>query len=134
MRDFSYAAARNTAEAIEALRTSGTTAIAGGTELLNWMRLGISDPERLIDIGRIAGLDTIDVDRDHLVIGSLATLNAIGASDAVIQYAAVLARNPRGSSRPSRICRPTSKGCTLAQLRRDASPARTRASGSGLET
>ena len=35
-------------------------AVAGGTELLNWMRLGIERSGRVVDISRIEGLDRID--------------------------------------------------------------------------
>ena len=56
MRNFSYARARNLHEAVAA-RAAGARLIAGGTELLNWLRLGIDTAEQVVDITRIA--------RDH---------------------------------------------------------------------
>jgi xanthine dehydrogenase YagS FAD-binding subunit len=117
VRDFSYAAAGSIAEAVAALQTGGTMMIAGGTELLNWMRLGIADPQRVVDIGRISGLDTIGIDRDHLVIGSLATLNSIGANDAVLRYAAVLAQACLKAASPQVRHRATIGGNVLQKTR-----------------
>ncbi len=39
---------------------AGTMLIAGGTELLNWFRLGIAAPREVIDIGRLGGLNPIE--------------------------------------------------------------------------
>jgi xanthine dehydrogenase YagS FAD-binding subunit len=91
MRDFAYAASENTANAITALAKPGTMAIAGGTELLNWMRLGIVDPERIVDIGAIKGLNQITSNVNQLSIGALATLNEVGLSGLVRKNASVLA-------------------------------------------
>src|SRR3954454_1477095 len=65
--------------------------IAGGTELLNWFRLGIAAPDRIIDLARIGGLDVIRRDGDRLSIGALATLNMVGEDAQVVQHAAALA-------------------------------------------
>jgi xanthine dehydrogenase YagS FAD-binding subunit len=117
VRDFAYAAAGSTAEAIAALKTGDTMTIAGGTELLNWLRLGIADPERIIDIGRIGALDTIGIARDHLVIGALATLNAIGADDAVRKYATVLSEACLKAASPQVRNRATIGGNVLQKTR-----------------
>ncbi|MGH2821652.1 MAG: FAD binding domain-containing protein [Thermoleophilaceae bacterium] len=90
MRDFAYAAAKRPADVVIALSTPGTMIIAGGTELLNWLRLGIADPERLADIGRIKGLDDIESKGGRLSIGALATLNEVGEHPLVREHAAVL--------------------------------------------
>ena len=54
---------------------SATMPIAGGTELLNWFRLGITAPSQVIDIGRLEDLRAIEHQGDRLTIGALATLN-----------------------------------------------------------
>jgi xanthine dehydrogenase YagS FAD-binding subunit len=64
--------------------------IAGGTELLNWFRLGIAAPDRVIDLARLDGLDGIRRDGDRLAIGALATLNTIGEDALVAAHAAAL--------------------------------------------
>ena len=90
MRDFAYAVAEGPADAVAALAAPGTVMIAGGTELLNWLRLGIADPERVVDVGRIRGLDEIKREGDQLSIGALATLAEIGEHPLIREHAAVL--------------------------------------------
>ncbi len=90
MRDFSYEVARDPANAVAGLRGGETAFIGGGTELLNWMRLGISAPAKLVDIGRLAGFNTIERQGDVLVIGAGATLNEVGEHGLVREGAAVL--------------------------------------------
>jgi xanthine dehydrogenase YagS FAD-binding subunit len=91
MRDFLFASARETTEVVDELASSTTALLAGGTELLNWMRLGIAEPERVIDISRIANLDRIVRVNDGLRIGALATLNAVGEHPLVREHATALA-------------------------------------------
>src|SRR4051794_30395030 len=64
--------------------------IAGGTELLNWMRLGIATPHRVIDLEPLSPLRTIERRGDRLFIGALVTLNEIGEHPLVQEYAAAL--------------------------------------------
>jgi len=94
MEDFAYARAREMAEATAALASRDTALIAGGTELLNWLRLGIAAPARLVDIEPL-GLDGISAsagpDRPVLTIGARATLAAIGEHPLVRTHGAVLA-------------------------------------------
>ena len=59
MRPFGYARADTIEEALAAAGEPGTTVLAGGTELLNWMRLGLAAPERVVDITRAGGLDQV---------------------------------------------------------------------------
>jgi xanthine dehydrogenase YagS FAD-binding subunit len=93
MHDFAYARATQLRDAVARLGTADTVLIAGGTELLNWMRLGIAEPKSVVDIGRIGGLDQITVDGDgRLAIGALATLNAVGEHALVVRHAAALAQ------------------------------------------
>jgi xanthine dehydrogenase YagS FAD-binding subunit len=90
MRNFSYAVAQRLEDAF-VNDGKQTVAIAGGTELLNWLRLGIAAPARIIDIGRLEGLATIEGRGDTLWIGALATLNEVGANPLVREHANVLA-------------------------------------------
>jgi xanthine dehydrogenase YagS FAD-binding subunit len=92
MRDFSYQVARDPDDAVAALRGAETAFIAGGTELLNWMRLGISAPARLVDVGRLTALNAIERQGETLVIGAGATLNQVGEHGLVRDGANVLAQ------------------------------------------
>lgn len=79
MKAFDYARAENLSDA------TGTTArlIAGGTNLLDLMKLEVETPDHLLDISRI-GLDRIATHQGGLRIGTLVT-NADCAADARIR-------------------------------------------------
>jgi xanthine dehydrogenase YagS FAD-binding subunit len=72
MKAFSYERAASPADAAAAAaRTKGAKFIAGGTNLLDLMKLEIETPVHLIDVNRL-GLDTIeDADDGGLRIGAL---------------------------------------------------------------
>jgi len=91
MRDFAYARAGSAASAVAALDGPRTSVIAGGTELLNWFRLGIAAADRVVDIGGLDDLRGITSDGDELRIGALATLNEIGEHPLVTRTAGALA-------------------------------------------
>lgn len=80
MRPFAYARAESVGRAFSAVAIPGTAVLAGGTELLNWMRLGIAAPDRVVDITHLADLDRIEsLPRGGLRIGALVRLNAAAA-------------------------------------------------------
>ena len=91
MIDFAYARAESESAAVAALADDHATVLAGGTELLNWVRLGIAAPERVVDIGGLDGLRGITRDGDTLRIGALTTLNEIGEHPLVVAHAGALA-------------------------------------------
>jgi len=91
VRDFAYARAGTAESAAGALADPRTTVIAGGTELLNWFRLGIAAPDRVVDIGGLDELRGIAVDGGELRIGALGTLNEIGEHPLVTRTAGALA-------------------------------------------
>jgi xanthine dehydrogenase YagS FAD-binding subunit len=91
MRDFAYARAGAAESAVATLGDGRTSVIAGGTELLNWFRLGIAAADRVVDIGGIDELRGIDRDGGELRIGALATLNEIGEHPLVTEMAGALA-------------------------------------------
>src|SRR5215216_4014831 len=90
MRNFDYDAAQRIDD-VFSIDGARTMAIAGGTELLNWFRLGIAAPDKVIDIGGIAGLNAIERSGDRLSIGALATLNEVGEHPVVHEHATALA-------------------------------------------
>ncbi len=90
MENFRYQSAA-TLDAALAAAANGATVAAGTSELINWMRLGITAPNGLVDISRIDALRGVRQDGDSLVIGALTTLNEVGLSEAVRDGAPVLA-------------------------------------------
>ena len=63
MKAFSYERAASVDEALEMVARPGAKFIAGGTNLLDLMKLGIEAPVHLVDINRL-GLDTIEPTED----------------------------------------------------------------------
>ena len=76
MRDFGYARATSRADAIVLTGLPDTMVLAGGTELLNWTRIGIVEPARIVDITRIPGMEGVEaLPNGGVRIGALTKLN-----------------------------------------------------------
>jgi xanthine dehydrogenase YagS FAD-binding subunit len=116
MRNFDFHVADRVDEAF-AIDGTQTMAIAGGTELLNWFRLGIATPSTVIDIGGIAGLNAIEPSGDLLSIGALATLNDVGEHAIVRERATVLADACLKAASPQIRNRATIGGNVLQKTR-----------------
>ncbi len=93
MRAFSYEKANSPAEAAAAAANSGDAKfIAGGTNLLDLMKLQIESPTHLIDVNGL-GLDKIEPTSDGgLRIGALVRNTALAADERVRRDYAVLSR------------------------------------------
>ena len=116
MRDFGYGVATDVEEAVQALTEDGTTVIAGGTELLNWMRLGIADPHQVVDVSRLE-LGGIEGDDEELRIGALATLNEVAEHPLVAAHAEALASACRQAASAQLRNRATLGGNVLQRTR-----------------
>jgi xanthine dehydrogenase YagS FAD-binding subunit len=82
---FNYIRPTSAAEAVAEAAKPGSAYLAGGTNLLDLMKMGAVRPERVVDISRLPGLDRIDGLKDGSVrIGALVR-NADLAYDAGIQ-------------------------------------------------
>lgn len=87
MRSFDYARPTSLDEAKALLASGGEVAlIAGGHTLLPAMKSRLRAPDKLVDIGGIAGLDRIEREGDRLWIGATARHAAV-ADDATVQAA-----------------------------------------------
>ena len=93
MKSFTYERVTSPAEAAAAIaRTPGAKFIAGGTNLLDLMKLEIETPEHLVDVNRIS-LDTIEATPDGgLRIGALVRNTALAADARVRGDYEVLSR------------------------------------------
>jgi carbon-monoxide dehydrogenase medium subunit len=80
---FDYIAVRSVPEAVAELKKHGGEAkvLAGGHSLIPLMKLRLSTPSFLVDIGRIKDLGAIREDDGHLVFGALTTHHDIEFSD-----------------------------------------------------
>jgi xanthine dehydrogenase YagS FAD-binding subunit len=84
MRAFTYERPKSTSEAAGAVLRPGARFIAGGTNLLDLMKLEIETPQHLVDLGGLK-LDRIEATQDGgLRIGALVT-NTNLASDARVR-------------------------------------------------
>jgi xanthine dehydrogenase YagS FAD-binding subunit len=91
MLPFRYARAATVDQAIAAGAAPNTAFLAGGTELLNWLRLGVAAPARLVDITRLDGLAGIETLPDGgLRIGALAALSEVARHERVVRDYPVL--------------------------------------------
>lgn len=84
MRDFSYTRASSIEEARKATRQAGAMMLAGGTTLLDLAKCGVSEPDQVIDISHIKGLDEIAVDDKAAMIGALARMSAVAEHPAIL--------------------------------------------------
>ena len=96
MRPFSYDRAADLAAAIAAQERADTSLLAGGTTLLDLMKLNVLVPERLVDISGLATtvptLDAIRRSSDGgVVIGALARMSAVAEHPLVTSYYPVVA-------------------------------------------
>ena len=92
MNNFEHADATTIADAISLLASNGSSVpIAGGTDLLTQIKLGLIKPGRLVNLKTIPGLDLITVVNNGLNIGALANLDTI-ANNSVVrgQYPALI--------------------------------------------
>jgi xanthine dehydrogenase YagS FAD-binding subunit len=60
MKTFDYIRPASIAEAVAAAAEPGTAYLAGGTNLLDLMKGGITRPNRLVDVSRLPGLNRIE--------------------------------------------------------------------------
>jgi len=93
MKAFTYERVRSPAEAAQAMRrTPGARFIAGGTNLLDLMKLQIETPGHLIDVNGI-GLDKIEPTADGgLRVGALVRNTDLASDPRVRRYYGVLSR------------------------------------------
>jgi carbon-monoxide dehydrogenase medium subunit len=80
---FEYCAPRSLTDAVNYLSAhkDDVKILSGGQSLLPLMKMRLSKPGYVVDIGRIPGLDTITRDGNHIVIGAMATHAQIEYSD-----------------------------------------------------
>ena len=94
--EFDYHRPTSLDEALGLLAEDGARALAGGHSLLPMMKLRLAEPAALVDIGRLPGLDGIELLGDELRIGALATHASVAASELVREKCRVLATTAEG--------------------------------------
>jgi carbon-monoxide dehydrogenase medium subunit len=89
---FEYYAPRTLDDAVDFLAShkDDVKILSGGQSLLPLMKMRLSKPAFILDIGRIPGLDAITEDNDSFVIGALVTHAQIEKSDLLIRKCPLL--------------------------------------------
>ena len=135
MHPFDYTRARSLADASEAAR-SGATIIAGGTNLLDLMKLEVMTPRTLVDINRIDGLRDVSPEGDGLRIGALVSNADLAGHPTIRRDYKLLAQALLSGASPQ-LRNKASTGGNLLQRTRcyyfydTAMPCNKRAPGSG---
>jgi len=91
-----YYTPKTVAEAVDTLQRYDGQArvVGGGTDLLVEIRRGLHRPvEALVDVSRIPGMDTIDIDGDHIVIGCGVTHSQIVRDARIIESGTCLSES-----------------------------------------
>ena len=135
MRPFAYVRARTTDEALNAGRGERVRYLAGGTNLVDLMRIGVEEPAVVVDITALP-LAAIEPTRDGLRIGALARNTEVAWHPEVVSHFPALALALRSGASPQLRNMATVGGNLLQRTRcpyfRDgASPCNKRAPGSG---
>ncbi|HLI65857.1 MAG TPA: FAD binding domain-containing protein [Caulobacteraceae bacterium] len=117
MRPFSYERATSAAGAAKAAaETPAARFLAGGTNLLDLMKLEIERPERVIDVGRLP-MAGVEANGDGLRIGALATASAVAADARVRRDYPVLAEALLSGASPQLRNKATTAGNLLQRTR-----------------
>ncbi|MFB4274298.1 MULTISPECIES: FAD binding domain-containing protein [unclassified Nonomuraea] len=90
MKPFEYARAVSPAEAVRDF-APGTMYLGGGTNLVDLMRLGVAEPERLLDVSRLP-LDIIEPVGDRVRVGATVRNTDLAADPLVRSRYPMLAR------------------------------------------
>lgn len=86
MKRFDYVRAGSVAEAVAAAAEPGATYLAGGTNLLDLMKGGVTRPGKLVDITRLPDLDRIEHRPDGGVrIGAMVRNSDLAHDDGVVE-------------------------------------------------
>lgn len=90
MRPYTYAQAHSVREAVRGTG-SETAFLAGGTTLVDLMKLEVMSPDRVVDINQLP-LDGITLDRKGLHIGALERMSDVAAHPLVREHYPVIAQ------------------------------------------
>jgi aerobic carbon-monoxide dehydrogenase medium subunit len=91
--EFGYLRAGSVDEAVSALQQHGEDAkvLAGGQSLIPLLRLRLSYPEMVVDVGRVPELRGVREDGDHVVIGAMTTHDEIIRNELVRRHCGLIA-------------------------------------------
>jgi len=99
MKQFQYVRAASTQGVLEAIAKPGTKIIAGGTNLVDLMKRGVTAPDKLVDINHLP-LKAITPTKTGLHIGALALNSVVSENALVVQKFPLLAMALKAGASP----------------------------------
>lgn len=117
MRMFDYARAADESDAVTRGQAEGAKFIAGGTNLLDLMKLEIEAPETLVDISRLAMTEVAETTQNGLSIGALVPNADLAAHPSVRARYPMLSRALLAGASPQLRNKATTGGNLLQRTR-----------------
>jgi xanthine dehydrogenase YagS FAD-binding subunit len=99
MKQFQYTRALTQQSAIEAIAKPGTKIIAGGTNLVDLMKRGVTAPDKLVDINHLP-LKNITATKTGLHIGALALNSVVSENSLVLEKQPLLSMALKAGASP----------------------------------
>lgn len=99
MKQFQYTRALTQQAVIEAIAKPGTKIIAGGTNLIDLMKRGVTAPDKLVDINYLP-LKEIAVTKNGLHIGALALNSTVSENSLVLEKHPLLSMALKAGASP----------------------------------
>jgi xanthine dehydrogenase YagS FAD-binding subunit len=99
MKQFTYVKPTTQTTAVTAIGKPGTKIIAGGTNLVDLMKKGVTAPDRLVDINALP-LKEISTTKDGLHIGALALNSVVSENATVIKLQPLLSMALKAGASP----------------------------------
>src|SRR5881394_3085604 len=92
MRAFTYERPTDMAGALHAIAKPGAKFLAGGTNLLDLMKVEAETPQHLVDVSRLPLAEISDADKGGLRIGATVTNSDLAADSRVRELYPMLSR------------------------------------------
>ncbi len=90
MRNFTYHSPRTLADALDAARESGGDILAGGTTVVDLMKIGVREPAALVDITGLTDLEGHEIGPNSIRFGALARMSVVANDQELVAAAPVL--------------------------------------------
>jgi xanthine dehydrogenase YagS FAD-binding subunit len=99
MKQFQYTRAQTQQNAIDAIAKPGTKIIAGGTNLIDLMKRGVTSPDKLVDINHLP-LKNIATTKTGIHIGALALNSVVSENSLVLEKQPLLSMALKAGASP----------------------------------
>jgi xanthine dehydrogenase YagS FAD-binding subunit len=99
MKQFQYVRPATQQAVLDAVGKPGSKIIAGGTNLVDLMKRGVTTPDKLVDINQLP-LKNIGITKNGLHIGALALNSAVSENNLVVQNQPLLAMALKAGASP----------------------------------